>query len=117
MNLAIPDEDQIRAILNGPDYFDCHHAKGGRIRKAVCVERQTRGLRTIHGNMHVVPIECRQCGALECVKTSPGRVTKALGPLFAERGLPLEDVRVEAYGTCRACARRSTTDPGRKAGR
>lgn len=83
-----------------------------------CIERCEHGLRQCPGHMH---FECRACGRVECVKTAPGRVRRALGRLFSAKGLsgkglsgealPVEGARIEAWGICRSC---SGSPPGRR---
>ena len=66
-----------------------------------CLERCEHGFRECPGHMH---FECRSCGRVECVRTAPARVKRALGRLFEGRGLPVEGARIEAWGLCRSCS-------------
>jgi Fe2+ or Zn2+ uptake regulation protein len=59
------------------------------------------GLDQCPGHMH---FECRSCGRVECVKTAPARVKRALGRLFSGEGLPVEGARIEAWGVCPDCS-------------
>jgi len=75
------------------------HLPGGE--ETWCLELCEHGLRECPGHMH---FECRSCGRVECVKTDPSRVRRALGALFSEAGLPVEGARIEARGLCRRCS-------------
>ncbi len=76
-----------------------------------CIDRCEHGLDRCPGHMH---FECRECGRVECVRTAPARVRRAVGTLFARSHLPVEGARVEAYGVCRECRPRGGR--GSKAG-
>ncbi len=70
-----------------------------------CVGTCEHGHAECPGHVH---FECRECGRVECVRTSPSRVSEALGAIFAGTGLPDADysitgARVEASGVCREC--------------
>ncbi len=73
-----------------------------------CLEACEHGFEQCPGHMH---FECRSCGRVECVKTAPARVKRALGRLFAGEGLPVEGARIEAWGICRSC---SGNGPGKR---
>ncbi len=79
--------------------FRREHPPGGD--ETWCLERCEHGLHLCPGHMH---FECRSCGRVECVKTEPSRVRRALGRLFEAEGLPVEGARIEAWGVCRRCA-------------
>ncbi|MHC4250895.1 MAG: Fur family transcriptional regulator [Planctomycetota bacterium] len=88
-----------------------------------CLGACEHGLRRCPGHMH---FECRSCGRVECVKTAPSRVRRALGRLFSTggvsgEGLPVEGARIEAWGLCRRCTGPGTpvpdVGPARGAGR
>jgi len=81
--------------------FRREHLPGGE--ETWCLERCEHGLRRCTGHMH---FECRSCGRVECVKTAPARVKRALGGLFGAEGLPVEGASIEAWGVCRRCAGR-----------
>ncbi|MHC5057959.1 MAG: Fur family transcriptional regulator [Planctomycetota bacterium] len=79
-----------------------------------CLDACEHGLRRCPGHMH---FECRSCGRVECVKTAPSRVRRALGPLFSGEGLPVEGARIEAWGLCRRCTGPGTSVPGARPAR
>jgi len=54
-------ESEIQTVLNGPDYFVCPAAGGARMKKTVCVTRQTSGIKGTWGNMPYRPMECKDC--------------------------------------------------------
>ena len=78
--------------------FRRERASGGG--ETWCLEACEHGLRQCPGHMH---FECRSCGRVECVKTAPSRVRRALERLFGAEGLPVEGARIEAWGLCRRC--------------
>jgi len=78
--------------------FRREHLPGGE--ETWCLELCEHGLRECPGHMH---FECRSCGRVECVKTDPARVRRALGALFSGTGLPVEGARIEAWGLCQRC--------------
>lgn len=62
--MSIDREAEIQAILAGPEFMDCPAAGGARIRRAVCVERQTKGIRpgSVWGERRI-PYSCQDCDA------------------------------------------------------
>jgi Fe2+ or Zn2+ uptake regulation protein len=78
--------------------FRREHTPGGD--ETWCLEHCEHGHRQCPGHMH---FECSSCGRVECVKTEPSRVRRALGRLFEAEGLPVEGARIEAWGVCRRC--------------
>jgi len=62
---AVFDEHQrlVSDILSGPDYFTCERTHT-RMRKEICVKRQTHGLRNFGGSWKYareIPSECINC--------------------------------------------------------
>lgn len=56
-------EAEIQAILEGPEFMDCPASGGARIRKAVCEERQTKGI-SAPGSAwgeRLIPYSCQGC--------------------------------------------------------
>jgi hypothetical protein len=55
-------EAEIQAILAGPEFMDCPAGAGARIRKAVCVDRQSKGIMmgSVWGD-RIIPYSCRDC--------------------------------------------------------
>lgn len=59
---AVVSQNDIEAILNGPEYFTCERGHA-RMKKAACIERQ-KGVRKAaggYGYYQLVPPECEEC--------------------------------------------------------
>jgi len=77
--------DQAEQILSGPDYFMCERTHT-RMKKEICIKRQTSGLRIFGGSWKYareIPSECVNC--------EQGRNLKKKGKIMKNKLLDLND--------------------------
>jgi len=78
-------ESEIQEALNGSEYFDCPAGVNGvRMKKSVCVIRQTVGIRRSAWKLYYIPERCKDCQI--------GRdILKEVKDMEDQKGMELED--------------------------